>query len=181
MKRILFAFLCMLLLVGCFDGVNLESKQEETPKLITPGSEFSPGGYIEFEGVDISYDGDLFSVTNNREDAVRISVMVVGVRSDGEYDLIQIPAFNGTDETQYQMDLEENGWAVSQKTNMVRPDETLAAELSIFDFGDDFPPPDIDKDGYYDIVFCLHPQESEETIQASTDDPTSAVYKLKAK
>lgn len=180
MKKTIFAVLCALFLTGCFANVHQEAPAEQIPELMSPGSIFSPGGYIEFENLVIAYDGDSFSVKNNREDIVLVSVMVVGVKADGEYDLIQTAAFSGTDETQYQKDLDENGWAISRATNMVRPGETLDAKLYVFDFGDEYPSPDIDNDGYYDIVFCVHPQDNEDIIQASTSDPVSEVYKIKA-
>lgn len=175
MKKIL-CLLLFLFLVGC----SANREESWSRHQISPGDVFDPGAYIDFEGLEITYDGDLFHVANNRDDIVRVSVMVVGVKKDGSYDAFQWPAFCGPDETQYQKDLEENGWAVKYPTNMVRPGETLAATLSIFDPGDDYHKPDIDGDGYYDIVFSVHPQPDEDSSRVSTDDPVSDVYKLTA-
>ncbi len=112
-----------------------------------------------------------------------MSLMIVGVKSDGTYEMLQLPSFYGVDKTQYEEDMNENGWAIEHSTNMVRPGETLVVEYEIFDtsgFGEEYPAPDIDGDGYYDLVFMLSPQEDETSVIVSTSDPESAVYKLKA-
>lgn len=150
---------------------------------VSPGSVFTAGGYISFEGLNISYDGDIFAITSGRNDIVLVSAVVVGVKKDGSYEVLQYPAFRGPDEAQYQKDMEENGWAIMEYTNMVRPGETLCAELSVFDFNafdESYPPADIDGDGYYEIIFCVHPQSDESSVVVSTDDPESEVYKLPA-
>lgn len=183
-KKVLSAICAIFLLilalaylsVGFDDSVPAEPEITRHP--VSPGSVIDAGGYITFEGLDIFYDGESFSITNNREDIVRISAEVVGVKSNGDYDAFYWPAFYGTDETQYQLDSEENGWAVASPTNMIRPGETLVAKMYIYDLGDDYPDPDIDHDGYYDILFTVHPQKSEDRIQAATSDPVSDLYKL---
>ena len=182
-----FAVICALiflfLIIFGFSAWNNDSvytEKEMVRHLVQPGSVIDAGGYIAFAGLDIFYDGESFSVTNNRDDIVSISAEVVGVKSNGDYDSFYYPAFYGTDETQYQLDLDENGWAVASPTNMIRPGETLIATLYIYDFGEDYPDPDIDNDGYYDIVFSVHPQSDEDSIQASTSDPVSDLYKLVA-
>lgn len=185
-KQIAFLF-CVLTLAACFSGCfaaiaspNLQGEGELIPYLLKCGGVFDRGAYIELEKVRILYDGETFSVTNNRDDIVRIICKVVGVKKDGTTTMLQLPVFGGVDKARYAKDLEENGWAVEQVTNMVRPGETLAASIEIFDAGDDFAPPDIDGDGYYDIMFMISPQENEDNITVSTSDPESDVYKLKA-
>lgn len=149
-------------------------------RLIEPGEVFEKNCYILFEDLRISYNGEGFDVTNNRSDAVRIYMKVVGVKADGSYDLLQGPAFGGVDETAYQKDLKENGWAIKKRTNFIRPGETLHAQVDIFDFGEDFPAPDIDGDGYYDLIFWMLPNQSEDTISSFGNSPESDIYKLKA-
>lgn len=149
--------------------------------LLEPGGVFECGSYIEIESVQFLYDGASFIVQNNRDDIVRVSCCVVGVKKDGTYEDLQWPAFGGVDETLYEKDLAENGWAIKHVTNMVRPGETLIATMTIFNFGNDFPDPDIDGDGYYDVVFTISPQTSEDSIMVSTSDPESEVYRLKVK
>lgn len=64
----------------------------------------------------------------------------------------------------------------------MRPGETLVATLNAFDFSsvdDSYPENDIDNDGYLDIVFTIRPQENEEQVVVSSDDPVSSVYKIK--
>ena len=151
-------------------------------QLIMPGEVFEKGDYILFENLRISYRGDGFEITNGRNDPIRIMMSVVGVKSDGSYEVLQTPSFGGVDEEAYQRDLKENGWALKSYTNLVRPGETLVAEFEIYDFsahGDQYPAPDIDHDGYYDIIFCVHPQENEDYITITLDDPISEIYKLK--
>ena len=68
-------------------------------------------------------------------------------------------------------------------TNIVRPGETLHAELSVFDFhahDADNPDADIDGDGYWDIIFSAHLQDDDTSYTFSVDDPVSEVYKLPA-
>ena len=152
-------------------------------RLIEPGEVFEKNCYILFEDLRISYNGEGFDITNDRSDAVRIYMRVVGVKADGSYELLQIPAFGGVDEEAYQKDLDENGWALKKRTNLIRPGETLHAEVEIYDFssfGEDYAAPDIDGDGYYDILFSLSPNQSEDHIITSTADPASDIYKLKA-
>lgn len=158
------------------------SQSPITPHMIQPGEVFEQGAYILFEDVKISIvDGTTFLVENNREDIVLIAMAVVGIKTDGEYELLQMPSFSGVDEQAYAEDLEENGWAVYHYTNKVRPHQSLTATAQIFDFGSqDWPAPDIDGDGYYDIVFYLYPNQSEGGISVSTAAPESAAYKLKA-
>lgn len=187
-----FLFLCLFLLSGCsflaspknFSsggfGANVTDQKNAESHLISPCGIIDPGGYILFEDLAIAYDGDVFTVSNNREDIVRVSVMVVGVKKDGSYEMLQMPAFCGVDQTQYKKDLAENGWAIEHYSNMIMPNETLTAKLNIVDFGGDFPAADVDNDGYYDIVFTVHPQKDENTISVSTADEESPVYKLPA-
>lgn len=186
MKK-LFGIICAVILLaliifGLSDWNNdsVSTEKEIIRHLVYPGSVIDAGGYITFEGLDIFYNGESFSITSNREDVVRISAEVVGVKSNGDYDAFYWPAFYGTDETQYQLDLEGNGWAIETQTNMIRPGETLVATMYIYDLGEDYPDPDIDHDGYYDIVFSVHPQKDDDSIQVSTSDQVSDLYKLAA-
>lgn len=187
-KRLLGLALALLFLYFAARLSNLsrnfafESEQTYTPHQIDAGDVFNPGAFIEFEALRISYDGEYFDIENLGDFTVRVSMSVVGVKADGSYTLLQVPAFYGTDETQYQQDVAENGWAVAQSTNMIRAGETLHAKPYIFDVNSSsFASPDPDGDGYYDITFTVHPQDSETSISASTSDPESSLYKLAAK
>lgn len=161
-----------------------QTEPEQIEKhMIEPGEEFQAGSYIYFEDVEILYNGKAFEVRNDRSDYIRIFVYIVGVKADGTYELIQSQALGGVDEVQYEQDMAENGWAIEHITNMVRPGETLIADLEVFDFaafGDEYPEADIDGDGYYDLIFSISPQSSETSITVSTSDPESEVYKLAA-
>jgi hypothetical protein len=185
MKKIIYGITLIFVMAFCLYGCSDESVTQDQPEitayLLEPGEVFEPGGYIEIENVQILYDGENFTIQNNREDIIRVSSCIVGVKRDGTYDPLQWPAFGGVDKAKYEKDLEENGWAVERGTNMVRPGESLVATMTIFDFGSDYPDPDIDKDGYYDVVFTISPQTDEGAVSASTDDPESEIYKLKVK
>ena len=149
---------------------------------LSPSEVFEAGKYIDVEGVEILYNGKSFLVTNNRTDLVRVSCSIVGVKKDGTYDTIQIPSFGGVDKTRYERDKSENGWAIEQLTNLIRPDETLDAKLEIFDFNkadSSYPKNDIDEDGYLDIMFTISPQVDETSIMVSTNDIESEIYKIK--
>ena len=137
--------------------------------------------YILLEDVEFYYDGTEFTITNRRDDEVMFMAEIVGVKKDGSHELIGIPAFYGVDEVQYEKDLAENGWAIQKTTNRVQPGESLNAKMTIVDFGKDYPAWDIDGDGYYDVIFTIHPQRNETTTVVSSDYPESAVYRLAAK
>lgn len=143
-----------------------------------PQDVFEAGGYIELDGVEITYDGENFLVKNGRDDHVIVVAHVVGMKADGTYQFLQAAIFGGPDEIKYAQDLAENGWAVMEQTNMVRPGETLTAAITIFDSVFDTKA-DVDGDGYYDIIFIIYPQESETSSSFSTDAPESEVYRLK--
>lgn len=189
-KMACFVFLCVALamLPACStrgsEAVSANSSTEQSAEkhVITEGQIFQNGSYIYFEDVEILFNDGVFSVRNDRTDDIIITMQVVGVKADGTITLLQMPAFSGIDQAQYEKDLAENGWAVEEYTNRVRAGETLNAVATIFDFSSsgDYPAPDVDGDGYYDIIFCIHPQESADGITVSTDDPESAIYKLKA-
>ena len=51
--------------------------------MLSQGEVFEPGKFIEVDGVEILYNGKSFLVTNNRDDMVRVSCSVVGVKKDG--------------------------------------------------------------------------------------------------
>lgn len=157
-------------------------KTSTTSSELSPGGVFEQGKYINVANVQIMYNGKEFVVKNNRNDIIRISCGIVGVKKDGTYELLQFAAFGGVDEAQYEKDLNENGWATKHSTDRVRPGESLVASLTVVnfnDFGDEYIDPDVDHDGYYDIVFVISPQKGEKTVSASTDDPVSEVYKIK--
>ncbi len=176
-------------IIGDPEGEHISSSSkysaetEKAKNMINPGDVFQEGSYIDFENVEIMYDGDNFLVTNNREDIIRIVASVIGIKSDGTYELIEMPTFGGIDQTAYEKDMKENGWAVQKTTNMVRPGETLKTTMSIFDprmFDKNNPAADVDGDGYYDVQFTISPQIDEETILTSADDLTTEPYKLVA-
>ena len=195
MKRAIgLVFSIILIVVGCYlmyDGAvkpYIENKRalgqfDTTSKqLLSPGEVFEAGKYIEVDGVEILYNGKSFLVTSNRDDFVRVTCSIVGVKNDGTYDTIQLPGFGGVDKTQYERDKSENGWAIEKTTNLIRPNETLDAKLTIFDFNDadsSYPKNDIDEDGYIDIVFTVHPQPDETSIVVSSNDVASETYKIK--
>lgn len=196
MKKFL-GLLCSItmIVVGCYliyDGAikpYLDNKDDSvqfdniSKQPLSPGEVFEPGKYIEVSGVEFLYNGKSFLVTNNRTDMVRVTCSIVGVKKNGTYDTIQIPSFGGADETLYKREKEENGWAIEKFTNLIRPDETLNAELEIFDFNDfdsEYPENDVDGDGYLDIMFTIHPQKDETSVMTSTKDIDSEIYKLKA-
>ena len=171
-----------LIIAGCYlmyAGIikpRLDKKPiNYTKELIFPGEVFVAGKYTEVDGVEILYDGESFLLKNNRADLVRVSCMIVGVKADGTYDVIQYPSFVGVDKTQYNKDKSENGWAIEKYTNLVRPNETLSADLTVYDFNTSN---DVDGDGYLDIVFRISPQTDEKTISVSTYDVISEIYKL---
>lgn len=150
---------------------------------LSPGEIFETGKYINVEGVEILYNGKTFLVTNNRADMVRITCKIVGVKKDGTYDTIQVPSFGGPDETLYEREKAENGWAIKKATNLIRPSETLDATLDIFDFNNfdsEYPENDIDNDGFVDILFMISPQKDEKSIMVSTNDIESKIYKIKS-
>ena len=189
MKKIIsWIFAISLILFGgymIYDGAikpYIENGKKEqwdgvTKQLLLPGEVFEPGKYIEVDGVEILYNGKSFLVKNNRTDLVRVSCSIVGVKADGKYDTIQYPSFTGVDKTRYDKDKAENGWAIEHYTNLIRPNETLDAYLTIYDFGD--VKNDIDGDGYLDIVFTISPQLDETSITTSTNDAKSEIYKMK--
>lgn len=159
--------------------VSKSTTSEETlaPHLLNPGDIITDGGYIELSGVTFQYNGDSqWSVVNNRDDIIMVECHVVGTKIDGTYEELEDAGFAGVDQTKYDNDFSANGWAVKHYTNMARPGETLNAELSVYDFGD--PKPDINDDGYYEIIFIVRPQIDESSISISDNDPKSDIYKL---
>lgn len=194
MKKVLGALISVIsIVIGCYliyhgairpiVSKNTLSQSDNIPKqLLSPCEVFEPGKYIETAGIEISYNGEHFLVKNNREDMVRVLCSIVGVKKDGSYDTIQYTSFVGVDETQYDRDKSENGWAIEQYTNSIRPGETLKATFTVFDFNEvdsSYPKNDIDDDGYLDIVFTISPQLDETSIRSSSDDIKSDIYKIK--
>lgn len=165
-------------------GNNKELEQFDniTKEILSPGEVFESGKYIDVSGIEILYNGKSFLVTNNRTDLVRVTCSIVGVKKDGGYDTIQIPSFGGIDETLYEREKVENGWAIKKPTNLIRPNETLDAVLDVFDFNEadsKYPENDVDGDGYLDILFTIRPQKDETSIMVSTNDIESEIYKIK--
>lgn len=154
---------------------DASDQQEEYP--VEPYGVLEAGGYIEFEGLKLLYDGEYFSITSSREDTVAVSVSVIGVKKDGTHEFLQAPAFYGVDEAQYDEDIEENEWAVEHLTNQVRPNGTLLAAMDIFEL-DGYPKPDIDEDGYYDLIFNVIPIREDGSFSTG-DLIESDVYRLK--
>ena len=173
--------LCMIVVLsGCTHKASSDENEAVAPFEIEDGATFEPGAYIYVADVQILYDGERFVVTNESNDIARVTYEIVGLKADGTYEMLQTAALAGKDDKKYDGDLSENGWAVSHGTNMARPGESFKAEVSVLDLGGDFVQPDIDGDGYYDLVFRVSPQKDEESVMASTNDPVSGVYKLKA-
>lgn len=164
------------------DNIEPNNQLPKAERMLNAGEAFEANTYIDLADVRIIYNGTNFFVQNNRSDIIRINCSVVGIKQDGTYDTIQLADFGGEDKTQYEKDMRENGWAIEQHTNVVRPGETLVATLNAFDFSsvdEAYPQNDIDNDGYLDIVFTIRPQENEEQVVVSSDDPVSSVYKIK--
>jgi len=157
-----------------------QAPKANVEKELKPGESFETGSYINVDAVKITYNGEDFIIENNGENTVIVSCSFYGAKSDGTYNFIGMPSFNGIDKAQYEKDKAENGWAIEKKTNRVRPNETLVASLYLFDMGDDYPAWDIDEDGYYDINFAISEQKDEDSITVSTADKESDYYKLKA-
>lgn len=164
--------------------INLNNSNSSDKYMLEPGGIFENGAYITVGEVNFEYDGEKFTIKNNGDQIVRISVSIVGTKSDGTYDILQFPAFGWVDKAQYEKDMQDNGWAVEQTTDMIRPGEEHTASISAFDFNSvdkSYPKADVDGDGYYEIIFTVSPQPDENTIVTSTNDPVSDVYKVKAK
>lgn len=193
-KFIGLVFSIFLIILGCYlmysgaikphldNTKSLEHSNDIIKQELSPGEVFEYGKYIEVDGVEILYNGESFLVKNNREDMVRVLCSIVGVKKDGTCDTIQLASFVGVDKTLYERDKSENGWAIEKPTNLIRPNETLAATLTVFDFNDadsSYPKNDIDEDGYIDLMFTISPQSDETSVTVSSNDTKSDIYKIK--
>lgn len=159
--------------------VSTETSGNITPHLLQAGDVIDNGGYFYVGDVKIQYSNGYFAVTNNSENIIRITCNVVGTKTDGTYEWLQTAGFSGIDQTQYNRDLEDNGWAVEHYTDLIRPGETLHASLFVSDLDyEDFVKPDINNDGYYELMFTISPQSSEDVREVSSTDPVSSVFKL---
>ena len=175
MKRISIFLVVLLTMSGCEAATKEAPTQQTEHYLLERGGVFEPESYIEVSGVTILYDGDFtFTATNNSDDAYAIVPFIVGVKKDGTHELLQSLSFGGVDNEQYEKDMSDNGWAVPQWTNVIGPEESISCQITVFDFGEDLPEPDIDGDGYYDLIFTTVKQSDE----FSVDNAESAVYRL---
>lgn len=145
---------------------------------LSPGDSFSKGDFIIVEDIKITYDDEKFLIENNSDTDIIITCSFYGKKKDDSYEFLGIPAFYGIDETQYEKDKEENGWAIKHRTNRVKSNEKLVMQMEIYDFGDFSW--DIDKDGYHDISFNISKQYDENRTTVSTNDLKSGYYRLKA-
>ena len=190
MKKII--VLCVIIVItlnfsGCSvtKKLNNESGFDNTAKaerLLKSGDVFEKNSYIDVSGVRFLYDGKMFSVHNSNSFPVRLTYTIVGLKNNGTFDRISMSALSGVDKVKYEKDLSENGWAIEQYTNFVSANETLEAKLELNEFlyfNEEFPSNDIDEDGYIDFYFTVSPQQNEEQIITSTDDPISEIYKIK--
>lgn len=202
MKR-LFVLVCVLVVMICGCSVKIvPAANPEAPKeapaqsaekpaddregtLLSDGDEFLLHDYITYKGATIMYFGSeeheyTFAVKNSNDYPIYLSCWIVGVKKDGDYEFLGIPAFYGYDEEQYNKDLAENGWAVPQPKDTINAGETLVEYMQIYEFsGEGWPSYDPDKDGYYDLVFCVRQQNEDGTVTISSEDEYSPVYKLK--
>lgn len=191
MKKII--VLCVIIVISLnFSGCSVslktapdnESGFDNTTKaerLLKSGDVFEKNSYVDVSGVRFLYDGKMFLVHNSNTFPVRLTYTIVGVKNDGSFDKISMSALSGVDKVKYEKDLSENGWAIEQYTNLVRANETLEANLELTEFlyfNEEFPSNDIDEDGYIDFYFTVSPQQNEEQIITSTDDPISEIYKI---
>lgn len=157
-------------------GNNVE---KVTERELAHGDVFEAGCYVNIDEVKIRYDGKYFIIINNSDTDVIVSCGFYGSKADGSYELVGYPAFYGIDEAQYEADKEQNGWALTNRTNRVKAHNSLVMTLEVYDISD-WPDWDIDDDGYYDIDFTIYKQEDEDSIQTYTNAPKSDYYKLKA-
>lgn len=165
--------------------VEVQSGYNGERHLLSPGQVIDAGGYIVLDGVEFLYDGEKFIVTNNRDDYILPYWDVVGVKKDGTHEDLLTGMLYGIDTDKYQKDYEENGWAVEHTKTFVKPGERMESMKSSFDtssfmlFDVDA---DVDKDGYYDIVFRIIPQKDGENFVFSTENPGSEsdVYRIAA-
>lgn len=175
--------LLSLFLCSCSADIAEQNQKTIDKRELEPNEVFQNGSFIFFENVEIMYNSGSFEIQNNREDDVIVTMSIVGVKNDGSSVLLQLPAFGGVDQELVEKDIQENGWSVALPTNRVRAGKSLTATPTIFDFSgtsSDYPSPDIDGDGFYDITFTIHPQSSTDRVTISTSDVESDIYKLKA-
>lgn len=174
---------CSLNLYSDSNDISNFDQSVKAEKKLSAGDVFEKGTYIDISNVRLLYDGDMFLIQNSNTYPVRLSYTIVGMKKDGTFDEISMSALSGIDKTQYDNDLAENGWAIEQYTNLVRPNSTLEASLdfsnSLLYYSDEQVSNDIDNDGYIDLFFTVSPQKNEEQIVTSSDDPVSEIYKVK--
>lgn len=196
MKRIVSNSICIVLILVGFYLIYrgaIEPNVKKEPATIDElelfemkqGDVFEAGGYFSVDDVRVVYNGSQFIVENKSNDIYMITCSVYGQKSNGEYEELAMIFFAGPDETQYQKNKEENGWAVKQNTNKINPQETLVAEINVngyVSFLAEIPKSfDIDNDGYYDIAFRFSKQENINSTTTSTCDKLSDYFKIKVK
>ena len=144
---------------------------------LSPGDILDDGSQIVVSDVCFEYSDGEFTVTNNSERLVRVTGTIVGVKSDGSYEYVMSMSLAWTDEALYKKELEENGWAIKKTTNLLRPGESgvsapfpqgLYLVLTTPDAEDI--DPDVDGDGFYDVVFTVSPQKNEDSLVFSTSE-----------
>lgn len=174
------------------DDEETETETEIPQHMINSGEVFDKNGYIEFDGLKITYIGikdrcHTFSVYNGNDFDVLLSMDVVGVKKDGSTEWLGSPGFCGYDLDTYEKEKEENGWAVKKTTNIIKSKDTLEEYASLyllFSMGEgdsDYVGMDPDKDGYCDIQFTSYHQRGDGSVVTYTGAPESNLYRLIAK
>jgi len=172
--------------------------QSETPSLSstqamtdTPLQTFEVGnvviqywGYFD-DGVKniLSRDGktENFTIINENDYEVAVLWEIVGVKKDGNVEQLTLGWFNEPDTVQFEKDLAENGWAIMHTTLRIRANSSMTSGVIFTSFIDTIPDLDVDHDGYYDIRFAVHRQDSDtDSFTVSTTSPVSDIYSIKA-
>ena len=169
-----------------------DDEKIETPHIINSGEVFDKNGYIEFDGMKITYTGmndksHTFTVYNNNDFDVLLSMEVVGVKKDGSTEWLGSPGLFGYDLDTYEKEKEENGWAIKKTTTIIKSKSTLEEYANLYrlaSFGkgnSEYVGIDPDKDGYCDIRFTSYHQKGDGSIVTYTSAPESNLYRLIAK
>ena len=172
---------------------NEELRQAEVgdPSIGETDDVLNVGDVITVADVAFTYEGyyknehnltdtEHFTVTNNSNRDVKLTLLIVGTKKDGSYELLGTAAFGGIDWERYETDMKENNWATHHRTNTVESGGKLEVTADIMDFGDSYSM-DVDRDGYYDVVFQVIPLNQEGGFTITGNEPESGVYKLKVR